>query len=496
MRNDATLALSEFFKICVRKRPLNTHEIREGLHDAIDVNKSEGYVTLHDGRMARNGRRLSMTHRHYFFDRIWDETASNHQVCMTEVNQLVQWALDGYSSTLLCFGQTGTGKTYTLSAALEFVVQRLAHQPYEVSFFEIHGKKCYDLLSNRRVIHLRSDASDNVHVRGAKTLSSALLSTNDLFEEIQRAMDLRSSEVTERNPISSRSHAICTIKLSGGGRGKLMLVDLAGSERNFDTLQMSANQHRESADINSSLLALKDCFRAYQAMFLQGMKKAGGANSLENCNANAAITRSGRDNRPQSDNPRYRQMYTTGMSNVNKSYRPPYRASLLTRILKECFSIDQLHRTVIIATVSPTAVDMPHSINTLQHVLLMSPRLLDASTLVLEEVNVPKRGHAPLNIPVSQWTYEQLISWLSYAENGRFAQIVLPVGIDGAQLMKLNNVGLSALFENQLRTARQEEEGSAWVESTINRRANALGNSLWAALRKEQETINRETQQN
>ena len=45
----------------------------------------------------------------------------------------------------------------------------------------------------------------------------------------------------------------------------LRLVDLAGSERNYETQRMSAVQHKESADINTSLMALKDCFRAHAA---------------------------------------------------------------------------------------------------------------------------------------------------------------------------------------------------------------------------------------
>ena len=42
-------------------------------------------------------------------------------------------------------------------------------------------------------------------------------------------------------------------------------VLVGGSERNYETMTMSAQQHRESADINSSLMALKDCFRACHA---------------------------------------------------------------------------------------------------------------------------------------------------------------------------------------------------------------------------------------
>lgn len=233
---------------------------------------------------------------------------------------------------------TGTGKTYTLIAALAFVLKNLVGYSVEVTFYEIHGKKCYDLLSNRKLVHLRSDENEVVHVRGAKAIISLATpvevkrskdttsqknNDNDVNEDIhpnqqknmdgsgaestegdsyektstaspdivyvdyptlvkmmQEALTLRSSEVTERNPMSSRSHAICVIKLLGspnknsdynssnistdmapyksnirvgdpkasvrdtGYYGKITLVDLAGSERNNDTVKMTAVQHR------------------------------------------------------------------------------------------------------------------------------------------------------------------------------------------------------------------------------------------------------------
>jgi hypothetical protein len=110
---------------------------------------------------------------------------------------------------------------------------------------------------------------------------------------LESALQLRSIEVTERNPISSRSHAVCCIRFlqdddddgnkgnskentSDNGQeritsdvnetfvpgGQITLVDLAGSERNYETIKMTAAQHRESAEINFALMALKDCFRA------------------------------------------------------------------------------------------------------------------------------------------------------------------------------------------------------------------------------------------
>lgn len=99
----------------------------------------------------------------------------------------------------------------------------------------------------------------------------------------------------------------------GNLKGKLGLVDLAGSERGSDTKQHNSQRRTESADINTSLLALKECIRALG----------------------------------------------------QKSAHVPYRGSKLTLILKDCFSPDS--KTTMVATVSPGASATDHSLNTLRY---------------------------------------------------------------------------------------------------------------------------------
>lgn len=104
------------------------------------------------------------------------------------------------------------------------------------------------------------------------------------------------------------------MRQDGKLKGKLTLVDLAGSERGSDTKSHSSQRRAESADINTSLLSLKECIRA------MGKKNAG---------------------------------------------HVPYRGSKLTLILKDCFSPDS--KTTMIATVSPGAMSADHSLNTLRY---------------------------------------------------------------------------------------------------------------------------------
>ena len=146
------------FRLCVRKRPMIPYEIAAGYYDAVQashehlrsrahsIDRSPPSIVTHDGRSARNGRMLTINHRFYIFDRVFDENASNEKVCEEEVDPLLSKALDGSFSTLILFGQTGTGKTYTLSGALDYACSKLQGQHLRIIFYEIHGKKCYDLL--------------------------------------------------------------------------------------------------------------------------------------------------------------------------------------------------------------------------------------------------------------------------------------------------------------------------------------------------------------
>ena len=130
------------------------------------------------------------------------------------------------------------------------------------------------------------------------------------------------THATEANDTSSQSHAICQIivcdKATGKLKGKLSLVDLAGSERGNDTKSHNTQCRMESAEINTSLLALKECVRA-----------------LDN-------NKSGSNN------------------------HVPYHASKLTLILNDCFT-SVLAKTTMIATVSPGASSADHTLNTLQY---------------------------------------------------------------------------------------------------------------------------------
>ena len=93
-------------------------------------------------------------------------------------------------------------------------------------------------------------------------------SEEEISELINFGNSIRTTHATKANDTSSRSHAVCVIKVQEEGvknPGRLLLVDLAGSERASDCVTNNKDRQQEGADINKSLLALKECVRALDA---------------------------------------------------------------------------------------------------------------------------------------------------------------------------------------------------------------------------------------
>ena len=189
-----------------------------------------------------------------------------------------------------------------------------------VSFYEIYCGKLYDLLNGRKHLHARENSQGSVVIQGIRELITG--SASDLMEKIQSGLSSRTTGVTGANVDSSRSHAIIQIELKSenkNGRlaslgGKLSFIDLAGSERGADTVDQDKQTRIDGAEINKSLLALKECIRALD-----------------------------------------QQLDHT-----------PFRGSKLTQVLKDSF-IGQNCMTLMIANISPSSGSVEHTLNTLRY---------------------------------------------------------------------------------------------------------------------------------
>ncbi len=131
-----------------------------------------------------------------------------------------------------------------------------------LSFYEIYCGKLYDLLNNKTEVQCREDAKQKVNIIGLT--ERQITSADEIMRFISDGIRSRTSGQTGANAESSRSHAILQMQLKHYGKpfGKMSFIDLAGSERGADTMNTNKQTKLDGAEINKSLLALKECIRA------------------------------------------------------------------------------------------------------------------------------------------------------------------------------------------------------------------------------------------
>ena len=192
-----------------------------------------------------------------------------------------------------------------------------------VSCFEIYGGKLFDLLNSRNPVKCLEDSKQRVQIPGLS--EHVIESVQNLLDMMSKAHGQRSTGSTGANMESSRSHQVLQLQLveerkQKSGKiiskpcGKLSFIDLAGSERGADTYNNSKQTRLEGAEINTSLLALKEVIR-----------------SLE-----------------------------------RKHGHTPFRGSKLTQVLKDSF-IGEKTKTCMVACVSPSISNCEHTLNTLRY---------------------------------------------------------------------------------------------------------------------------------
>ncbi|XP_071822344.1 kinesin-like protein KIF9 isoform X2 [Apostichopus japonicus] len=213
--------------------------------------------------------------------------ASQEQVFETVGADVVNRALDGYNATIMCYGQTGAGKTFTMTGATENYQQRgliprvisAVYQQIEkrveqsvsirISYLEIYNENMFDLLSTLPEAFVGTQQMTIIEDEYGVSIKGLALhmsnneeeALNILFEgETNRAIATHSL-----NKVSSRSHCIFTIHIESRSRtdsnakyirSKLNLVDLAGSERLSKTGSEGKTQ-QEAMYINKSLTFLE-----------------------------------------------------------------------------------------------------------------------------------------------------------------------------------------------------------------------------------------------
>lgn len=323
-------------KVCVRKRPASQKEIAQNDIDIVTTSATDTIVI----KELKN--RVDLTkyieEHHFTFDRAFGEAATNAEIYSEVVKPLIAAAFNRTKITCFAYGQTGSGKTYTMMGnhhnandtgpvvnglyllslvdVFNFLSQS-AHQHLTlwVSFYEIYCNKLFDLLNGKNILYAREDGKGNIVIAGLVERNTKNL--DELMALIDFGLKSRTVGVTGANLDSSRSHAVLqiTIRTANGGEvySKISFVDLAGSERAVDTIDTNKQTKIDGAEINKSLLALKECIRALD---------------------------------------------------MEKKHKP-FRGSKLTLVLRDSFIGNCL--TLMIANISPCLSCSEHTLNTLRY---------------------------------------------------------------------------------------------------------------------------------
>lgn len=320
--------------VCVRKRPINKKETSKKDIDVITM-PNKDHCLVHLPKLKVDLTKY-LDNQKFRFDFAFDENTPNDLVYRYTAQPLVNTIFQGGNAMCFAYGQTGSGKTYTMGGDFsqknvdcsKGVYALTARDVFKqingkfkgqldvfCTFFEIYCGKVFDLLNNKKKLRVLEDHKNQVQVVDIR--EQPLNSVEDVLSLIQYGMNIRTSGTTSANQHSSRSHAVFQIILRNKLKkehGKISLIDLAGSERGKDTSSADRITRMEGAEINKSLLALKECIRAL------GRRDA----------------------------------------------HVPFRGSTLTKVLRDSFIGDN-SRVCMIAMISPGNSDVEHTLNTLRY---------------------------------------------------------------------------------------------------------------------------------
>nr|KAJ3418989.1 kinesin motor protein cin8 [Polyrhizophydium stewartii] len=320
--------------VVVRLRPRNQKEIRENSPACIHTTTNRRELVVGD----------SITAKSYTFDRVFGPESTQNTIFNEVVSGMLNEVLMGFNCTIFAYGQTGTGKTYTMEGDLasEYspdagIIPRALYSLFDtldsekaeysvrVSFVELYNEEIKDLLSSdedKKGLKLFEDSSrkGSVIIQGLEEI--LVKSARDVISVLQLGSGRRQTAATKMNQVSSRSHGIFSVTVHTKENtpegeellkvGKLNLVDLAGSE-NIGRSGAENKRAKEAGVINTSLLTLGRVINAL----------------------------------------------------VERSQHIPYRESKLTRILRD--SLGGRTKTCIIAAVSPAKCNIEESLSTLDY---------------------------------------------------------------------------------------------------------------------------------
>ncbi|XP_048136960.1 kinesin-like protein KIN-14T isoform X3 [Rhodamnia argentea] len=266
-------------RVFCRVRPMNVTEKIGCARPVVATDSSTVFLKVASGK-----------NKSYSFDKVFHPSSSQGEV-FSEVEPLIKSALDGYNACIFAYGQTGTGKTFTMEGTPDFpgIVPRSVEALFKhalesncthlftFSMLEIYLGNLKDLLvpQPKQPTDLRPPClSVQMDARGGIEVENLVAIPVSDYNQALRLYKLgsrfRSTASTNSNLTSSRSHCMIRLKITCYNAperqresNKVWLVDLGGSERVLKT-KAWGKRLEEGKAINLSLSALGDVINALQ----------------------------------------------------------------------------------------------------------------------------------------------------------------------------------------------------------------------------------------
>ena len=215
----------ETVKVVIRCRPLSQKEMTAGHEVVVKMNTNRGEVMVHKPASDEAPKQFT-------FDMTFDWTLTQEMIYERCASGIIENVLEGYNGTIFAYGQTGTGKTHTMTGqendpiqkgimprSFEDIFKRIEGDSEQTqfliraSYLEIYNEEIRDLLSknprNRLDLHEKPDSG--VYVRDLSYF--AVKSVEEINDVLKIGMKNRSVGSTNMNAVSSRSHSLFQITI-------------------------------------------------------------------------------------------------------------------------------------------------------------------------------------------------------------------------------------------------------------------------------------------
>ncbi|CAM6048113.1 unnamed protein product [Sphagnum compactum] len=274
------LELKGNIRVFCRCRPLSASEIAMGSGSVAEFESAmNGDLIIRTGTA---GKKL------FKFDQVFSPEDGQDDV-FADTAPVVVSVLDGYNVCIFAYGQTGTGKTFTMEGCegnrgvnyrtleelfhVASLRQGLIKYEISVSVLEVYNEQIRDLLApplsvdqTPKKLEVKQMPEGGHHVPGL--VEAKVQSMEEVWEVLQTGSSARTIGSTRSNDLSSRSHCMLCVMVKGESeisgectKSKLWLVDLAGSERVAKS-DVQGDRLKEAQSINKSLSALGDVIQA------------------------------------------------------------------------------------------------------------------------------------------------------------------------------------------------------------------------------------------